>query len=108
MVGVDIAGDEAKPARHLEVLVRKAKKAGLKLTVHAGEGAGPQSVRAAIEELDAQRIGHGVRAIEDPGVLSLAAERGVTLEMCPTSNVKTGAIGRIDITARLWSTGSRV
>jgi adenosine deaminase len=91
VVGVDIAGDETKPARHLEPLVRKAQRAGLKLTVHAGEGAGGESVREAIEALGADRIGHGVRAIGDPRVLSLATEHAVAFEMCPTSNAQTGA-----------------
>ena len=54
---------------------------------HAGEGAGADSVRACVELLDARRINHGVRAVEDPAVVALLLERGVSLDVCPTSNV---------------------
>ena len=59
---------------------------------HAGEAAGAFSVRAAVEVLCAERIGHGVRSVEDPAVVRLLAERGVALEICPTSNRLTGAV----------------
>ena len=54
---------------------------------HAGEGAGADSVRACVEQLGARRINHGVRAVEDPAVVDLLLERGVSLDVCPTSNV---------------------
>lgn len=95
VVAVDLAGDERRPAAPFRRFFREAKRAGLKLTVHAGEGAGPGNVREAIEELGADRIGHGVRAVEDPAVLRLADERGVAFEMCPTSNLQTGAVKRL-------------
>jgi len=74
------------------------------VVAHAGEAAGAESVRDAVEILGAERIGHGVRAVEDPSVVGLLAERGVALEICPTSNRLTGAvpagephpIGRLD------------
>ncbi|PZO65940.1 MAG: adenosine deaminase [Paracoccus denitrificans] len=66
-----------------------AREAGLGLTCHAGEWAGPASVREALE-LGVTRIGHGVRAIEDPLLVSELAERGITLEVCPGSNVSLG------------------
>jgi adenosine deaminase len=68
-------------------LFRKAGAAGLKRTVHAGESSGPEGVRDAIELLGADRIDHGVRAIEDDSVVALLAEHGIPLGVCPTSNI---------------------
>ena len=65
------------------------------ITVHAGEAAGAESVRTAIELLEADRIGHGVRASEDLAVMDLVREREITLEMCPTSNIQTAAVKAI-------------
>jgi adenosine deaminase len=90
VVGVDLAGDESKSAAPFERLLRKAAAHKLRITVHAGESS-IAGVREAIESLGAARIGHGVRAVGDPSVMSLAAERGVAFEMCPTSNHQTGA-----------------
>ncbi|MGR3323691.1 MAG: adenosine deaminase [Pseudooceanicola sp.] len=67
-----------------------AREAGLRLTAHAGEWGGPQSVREAIEDLGVERIGHGVRAIEDLALVDELAERGVVLEVCPGSNIALG------------------
>jgi len=67
-----------------------AREAGLRLTTHAGEWGGPQSVRDALDHLGVERIGHGVRAIEDPGLVDRLAEDGVVLEVCPGSNVALG------------------
>ena len=64
--------------------------AGLPCTVHAGEWAGAESVREALNTLPVQRIGHGVRAVEDSKVLQLVIDRGIHLEVCPTSNIRTG------------------
>lgn len=68
----------------------KARGAGLKLTVHAGEALGPESVWDALRMLRADRIGHGVRAIEDPALVAQLAAQRIPLEVCPTSNVRTG------------------
>ena len=68
-----------------------AHQAGLHLTIHAGEAKGAENVKEAIE-IGAERIGHGVRLFEDPSVIQLAKSRNVLLEMCPTSNVQTGAV----------------
>lgn len=73
-----------------------AREAGLLLTPHAGELAGPQSVADCVNVLGAQRIQHGIRAIEDPAVVQLLIERGVCLDVCPTSNIVLGAVRRID------------
>ena len=69
-----------------------AARAGLHRVAHAGEHAGPESVRSVIEVCGAERIGHGVRAIEDPGLTAELAAGGVPLEVCPTSNVKLGVV----------------
>jgi adenosine deaminase len=91
VVGIDVAGNEADPQRfeHLAVLA-KAKAAGVNFTVHAGEGNGPQSVTDVMNLLAPTRIGHGVRAIEDPPLLARLAEAGTHLEMCPSCNVQLG------------------
>ncbi|CUH63994.1 Adenine deaminase [Thalassovita gelatinovora] len=67
-----------------------AREAGLRLTTHAGEFGGPESIRQAVQDLKVERIGHGVRAIEDPALVDILAETGVVLEVCPGSNVALG------------------
>ena len=92
VIGVGLGGDETNyPPERYERAYAIAREGGLHGVVHAGEAAGPASVRAAVEVLEAERIGHGVRAIEDPAVVALLAERGIPLEVCPTSNRLTGA-----------------
>jgi adenosine deaminase len=87
VVGFQMAGDEENfPAGDFAEAFETAADAGLGCTVHAGEWAGPESVRAALE-LPVTRIGHGVRSIEDPALVEELAERGIVLECCPTSNV---------------------
>jgi adenosine deaminase len=90
VVGFSMAGDEAGyPPGPFAEAYRIAAAAGLGCTVHAGEWAGAESVRAALE-LPITRISHGVRAIEDPALVAELAARGITLEICPTSNVALG------------------
>jgi adenosine deaminase len=90
VVGFSMAGDEENyPAQNYGEAFRIAADAGLGCTVHAGEWAGADSVRAALE-LPVTRISHGVRSIEDPAVVAELAERGIVLECCPTSNVVLG------------------
>ncbi|HSG57593.1 MAG TPA: adenosine deaminase family protein, partial [Paracoccaceae bacterium] len=67
-----------------------AREAGLNLTTHAGEFAGPASVRQALDDLRVTRIGHGVRAVDDPALMDRLAEAGTVLEVCPGSNVALG------------------
>jgi adenosine deaminase len=87
VVGFQMSGDEESfPAGDYAEPFRIAAGAGLGCSVHAGEWAGPESVRAALE-LPVTRIGHGVRAIEDPALVEELAARGTVLECCPTSNV---------------------
>jgi adenosine deaminase len=90
-VGITLGGSEHlfPPAPFAHVYAR-AREAGLKLTVHAGEAAGPESVWDALRLLRVDRIGHGVRAIEDPRLVKELADRQVPLEVCLTGNVRTG------------------
>lgn len=90
VVALDLAGDEAGfPGDLFVEHFQRAREAGLHVIAHAGEAAGADSVRQAVLGLGAERIGHGVRAIEDPAVLDLLAERRICLEVCPTSNLQT-------------------
>lgn len=91
LVGFGIAGDEkiGKP-KDFRWSFDCAREAGLRLTAHAGEWGGPQSVRDAINDLDVERIGHGVRAIEDLALVDEIAEKGIVLECCPGSNIALG------------------
>lgn len=91
VVGFGIAGDEATGApKDFAWAFDAAREAGLGLTAHAGEWGGPDSVRAALDDLRVTRIGHGVRAIEDPALVDRLAEDEIVLEVCPGSNVALG------------------
>jgi adenosine deaminase len=91
IVGFGIAGDEKMgQPRDFRWSFDAAREAGLRITAHAGEWGGPESVRAAINDLNPERIGHGVRAIEDLALVDEIAEKGVVLEVCPGSNVALG------------------
>jgi adenosine deaminase len=93
VVALDLAGDEAGYPGELFVRhFQEAREAGLRTIAHAGEAAGAESVRQAVLGLKAERIGHGIRAIEDPAVLDLLAERRIPLEVCPTSNLHTSTV----------------
>lgn len=93
IVGVDLAGNEVRfPCDPFKHIFAEAHQLGLGITVHAGEAVGGESIRAAIEDLHARRLGHGVRIIDDPYLMEMARERGVVLEMCLLSNIHTGAI----------------
>ncbi len=95
--GIDLAGDEVHiPADPYRDLFAEAKQRGLGITVHAGEWAGAENVRFAIENLEADRIGHGIRILEDAYTCELARERGSVFEVCITSNLQTGAVGKLE------------
>jgi len=93
VIGVGMGGDEmASPTAAFAGAYREARRIGLRTTVHAGEFDGPRSMWEAIEVLETERIGHGVRAVEDRELVRVLKTRGVPLECCPTSNVKTGTV----------------
>lgn len=91
IVGFGLAGDENTCSpKDFSWAFDAAREAGLRLTCHAGEWRGPESVRDALRDLRVERIGHGVRAIEDLALVDELAERGIVLEVCPGSNVALG------------------
>lgn len=93
LVAVDLAGDEAGfPAAMFKRHFARVRDAGLHVTIHAGEAAGADSVWDAIRLLGAERIGHGIRSVEDPALLDFLRERRIGLECCPTSNVQTSTV----------------
>ena len=93
VVAIGLGGSEDRfPPRLFTAVFAEAARRGFHRTVHAGEAAGPASVREALATLGAERIGHGVRAIEDPALVADLARTGVPLEVCPTSNVRTGVV----------------
>jgi adenosine deaminase len=96
VVGVDLAGDEEnyQPAMFASAIGR-ARDAGLGVTVHAGEFTGSAGIWTAVYQLGATRIGHGIRAVDDPPLLDRLRDRGVTLEVCPSSNVRLGLVGSL-------------
>ena len=91
ILGFGIAGDEkVGQPKDFRYAFDMAREAGLQITAHAGEWGGPESVRAALADLNPSRIGHGVRAIEDLALVDELAEKGVVLEVCPGSNIALG------------------
>jgi len=93
LVALDLAGDEARfPAALFADHFRRARDAGWRVTVHAGEAAGAQSVWSSIRDLGATRIGHAVRAIEDPRLVEHMSRHGIGVEANLTSNVQTRAV----------------
>ena len=89
---IDLAGDEGHhPVEEYAQYFRKAKELGIPYTIHSGEAGPASEVRKSID-LGAQRIGHGIHAIEDEDTMQLAKEKNVLLEVCPTSNVQTNAV----------------
>ncbi|EKE73018.1 adenosine deaminase [Gallaecimonas xiamenensis] len=98
VVAVDLAGDELGfPGPLYEPHFRQVQDAGLKVSVHAGEAAGPESVWHALRELGAVRIGHGVKAVEDPKLLAYLAEQGIGIESCLTSNIHTSTVASYEV-----------
>lgn len=96
VTAVDLAGAEALfPTRDYLELFRRARESGIPMTIHAGEADGEDSVRAALE-MGAVRIGHGVRARKNPEILEEIRSKGITLEMCPTSNRYTRSLENME------------
>jgi adenosine deaminase len=95
VVGFGLSNDERRGrAYDFEGAFRIARRAGLLSDPHGGELSGPASVRECIDILGADRIGHGIRSVEDPRLVERIAERGVTLEVCPSSNLSLGVAAR--------------
>jgi adenosine deaminase len=93
VIGLSIGGDEVHfPPELFAELFAQAHLAGLNLTAHAGEVRGPESVWGALRSLHVHRVGHGIRAVQDPQLLEHLRKARIALDVCPTSNVRTGAV----------------
>jgi len=111
VVGLGLAGDESRGRPgDFAWSFDMAREAGLRLTAHAGEWSGPDSIMDALDDLRVDRIGHGVRAIEDPALIERLAASGTVLEVCPGSNVALGLYPSVAAhpIARLKKAGVRV
>ena len=96
VIGFGVGGDEARgPIESFRESFQYARGSGLHLVPHAGETTGPASIWKALE-LGAERIGHGIRAIEDPALVRHLAEHDIPLEICISSNVCTGAVAGLE------------
>jgi adenosine deaminase len=97
VIGLSIGGDEVNyPPELFTDLFQKAREAGLAVTAHAGEVRGPESIWGAIHALGVRRIGHGIRSIDDPELMAYLKKNAIYLDVCPTSNVWTGAVATLD------------
>jgi aminodeoxyfutalosine deaminase len=97
LISFGLGGPEiGVPRPQFKPFFDKARAAGLHSVPHAGETTGPETIWDAVRDLGAERIGHGISAARDPGLMTHLAERGITLEICPTSNVRTRAVPAIE------------
>jgi aminodeoxyfutalosine deaminase len=104
IVAFGIGGDERSiPAKEFRAVYDRAAHFGMHRLIHAGEVGGPENIRDAIQYLAAERIGHGIAAIHDPALMDLLAERRIPLEVCPASNICTGALDLL-----LGATGAKI
>ena len=94
VVGLDIAGPESSTFRVADYrkLMRRARQYGLGITVHTGESGPIEEVARVVELLEPDRIGHGIKAAYDPRAMAMISERGIVLEICPTSNLNTKVV----------------
>lgn len=93
ITSIDIGGSEERfPPKPFTNVYERAREMGLHRVAHAGEVEGPNSIWDAVKYLDVEHIGHGVSAVKDPQLMKYLLEHDVTLEMCPSSNIKTGVI----------------
>jgi len=97
VVGLDLAGNEAEfPSQPFYGIFKEARQAGLHVTIHAGEWGPAKHIKEAIEELGAERIGHGVRVLEDANITALTKERNTACEVCITSNYQSGVVESLE------------
>jgi adenosine deaminase len=97
IVALDLAGNEAEfPSQPFYGIFKEARQAGLHVTIHAGEWGPAAHIREAIEQLGAERIGHGVRVLEDADVTALVKERNTAFEVCITSNYQSGVVEALE------------
>ena len=95
IVGFGIGGDELQiETREFRGVYQRASDAGLHRLIHAGEIGGPEKIREAVELLSVERVGHGIAAIHEAALMDLLAARRIVLEVCPVSNVRTGALAK--------------
>jgi len=95
IVAFGIGGDELQvETAAFRPVYERAAELGLHRLIHAGEVGGPERIREAVQLLEVERIGHGIAAIKDRVLMDLLAERKIPLEICPQSNVRTGALAR--------------
>ncbi|MCC6260111.1 MAG: adenosine deaminase [Anaerolineales bacterium] len=98
MLGLDLAGNEAEfKSDAFHGIFKEARQSGLHITIHAGEWGPAENVQDAIENLSAERIGHGVRVLESQSVTALARERGIPFEVCVTSNFQSGVVKALNL-----------
>ena len=97
LVALDLAGNEAEfPSEPFYGIFKEAKQAGLHVTIHAGEWGPAKHIKEAIEDLGAERVGHGVRVLEDENITALAKEHNTAFEVCITSNYQSGVVESLD------------
>ncbi len=111
VAAIGLGGRErALPIEDFARAYARGRAMGLRTTIHAGEASGPDSVRSALRYLRVDRIGHGIRAIEDPSLVAELAARRVPLEICPSSNLLTGVVSSIEShpVRRLYESGVAV
>ncbi|MEC3976465.1 adenosine deaminase [Amycolatopsis sp. H20-H5] len=92
VLGLGMAGEEKHSLTPFAAIFDEAREAGLHLVHHAGEDCGPPSIREALEIGHSERLGHGIRILEDPALVAEIRERGIALEVCPSSNVILGLV----------------
>jgi adenosine deaminase len=96
VIGLSIGGDEVNfPPELFEQVFRLAQEVGLHVTAHAGEVRGPESIWGAIRSLGVHRIGHGIHAVQDASLMAYLRQHEIYLDVCPTSNVRTGAVASL-------------
>lgn len=97
LIALDLAGNEAEfSTQPFHGIFKEARQAGLHVTIHAGEWGPAEHVREAIEDIGAERIGHGVRVLEDENITALASERQTAFEVCITSNYQSGVVETLE------------